>query len=249
MAVTTLLKHSAWLTRSVVLAMLDTRGRESLRGRGEWLHRWCKQTLPKLGVIVESVGPIPFSGLLVSNHLSYLDIMVYSAITPCIFVSKKEVKSWPVFGTLATMAGTVYINRKRNADAHRVRNEVAEALREGLLVVVYPEGTSSDGSGVLPFKPALFQSAVEAQAEITPAHIHYWLEDGDPRTDVAYWGNMSFLPHLLKLLGKSPIQARVTFADRRIRAKDRATATEAAYQTICGLSKAPARLEASRAAL
>jgi 1-acyl-sn-glycerol-3-phosphate acyltransferase len=236
MPVSRFLQHSTALTHCVVRALRDGRGRETLPDRAAWLHKWCKHTLPKVGVLVTSVGPVPERGLLVSNHLSYLDIMVYSAITPCVFVSKKEVKSWPVFGALATRAGTVYIDRERTADAHRVRNEVADALRAGMLVVVYPEGTSSDGKSVLPFKPALFQSAVEAEVDITPAHIHYALEDGDPGQDIAYWGEMTFFPHLLKLLGKRSIGARVTFAKKSIRVTNRREACELAYAAVAELA-------------
>ena len=236
MAAQNFLQHSLALSHCVIRALWDGRGRESLRERAAWLHKWCRHTLPKVGVAVASAGPVPDRGLLVSNHLSYLDIMVYSAITPCIFVSKKEVKSWPVFGALATTAGTVYIDRERTADAHRVRNAVADALRTGMLVVVYPEGTSSDGSGVLPFKPALFQAAIEAEIEITPAHIRYALEQGDPGQEIAYWGDMTFFPHLLQLLGKPRIEAHVQFAEQSIRASNRREACERAYAAVMELS-------------
>jgi 1-acyl-sn-glycerol-3-phosphate acyltransferase len=230
------LEHSSSLTQCVIRALADGHGRETLPDRAAWLHKWCKYTLPKVGVSVTSTGPVPDRGLLVSNHLSYLDIMVYSAITPCVFVSKKEVKSWPVFGALATRAGTVYIDRERTADAHRVRNEVADALRGGMLVVVYPEGTSSDGRSVLPFKPALFQAAIEAETEIIPAHLRYSIEDGDPGQDIAYWGDMTFFPHLLKLLGKRRIDAHVTFAEKSIRAPNRRDACELAYAAVTALA-------------
>jgi 1-acyl-sn-glycerol-3-phosphate acyltransferase len=235
MSAGTFVKHTAGLTVCVARALRDGRGRETLPDRAAWLHRWCRHTLAALGVTIETEGPIPQRGLLVSNHLSYLDIMVYSAITPCIFVSKKEVASWPVFGALATRAGTVYIDRERTSDAHRVRNEVADALREGMLVAVYPEGTSSDGSSVLPFKPALFQSAIEAEAEIAPAHIGYALEDGDPGQDIAYWGDMTFFPHLLKLLSKRRIEARVRFAEKAIHAANRREACDLVYAAVSEL--------------
>jgi len=226
------LQHSTCLARCVVAALRDGRDRVTLADRAAWLHKWCGFTLPKLGVTVSSSGSVPSRGLLVSNHLSYLDIMVYAAIAPCIFVSKKEVQSWPVFGSLATMAGTVYIDRQRTADAHRVRNQVTDALRAGMLVVVYPEGTSSDGSSVLPFKPALFQSAIEANVEIMPAYIRYRLENGDPGRDVAYWGDMTFVPHLLKLLSKRRIEAHVKFPERSICATNRREACDLAHAAV-----------------
>lgn len=238
MALGTFLQHTTHLSRHVIGALRDGRGCETLTQRAAWLQKWCQRALPSVGVAISTAGPIPQHGLLVSNHLSYLDIMVYSAVTGCIFVSKKEVESWPVFGALATMAGTVYIDRERTADAHRVSNAVADAIRAGMLVAVYPEGTSTDGNTVLPFKAALFQSAIDADAEVTPAHISYAVEDGDPGQDIAYWGDMTFFPHLLKLLGKRRIEARVQFAERTIRVPDRRRACELAYAAVTELAGA-----------
>src|SRR5262245_18611248 len=84
--------------------------------RAEWLHRCCRQGLKRLGISIAVRGQLPARGLVVSNHLSYLDILVYSSISPCVFVSKREVKSWPVFGVMGEIAGTVFIDRSRNVD-------------------------------------------------------------------------------------------------------------------------------------
>lgn len=85
--------------------------------RAAWLHRWCRVALYLLGARVDCRGTIPRSGLLVSNHLSYLDIIVYSSIQPCLFVAKSEVERWPLFGWLARAAGSIFVNRNRRSDA------------------------------------------------------------------------------------------------------------------------------------
>src|SRR6185436_7426012 len=104
-----------------------------------------------LAADIGSDGPCPRDGLLVSNHLSYLDILVLATLTPAVFVSKSEVKNWPVFGWFARMAGTIFLQRTRRADVVRISEEITTVLRGGHLVVLFPEGTSSNGRQVLPF--------------------------------------------------------------------------------------------------
>jgi 1-acyl-sn-glycerol-3-phosphate acyltransferase len=199
--------------------MADFRRREraaqsnlSSVARADWLHSWCVTALRRLGIALRVDGPLPQPGLIVSNHLSYLDILCFSAVTPSVFVSKSEVRDWPVFGALTTMAGTVYIDRKRRGDTRNANDGIRQALQQGLRVVIFPEGTSSDGSSVLPFYPSLFEPAVEGGVPVTAAHIGYSLEGGNVGLDIAYWGDMTFFPHLLKLLSKRDLSATVTFA-------------------------------------
>ncbi|HUQ50511.1 MAG TPA: lysophospholipid acyltransferase family protein [Terriglobales bacterium] len=190
---------------------VTTGGKLSLQERALWLHRWCAYVLPTLSVRIQVEGSPPTSGMIVSNHLSYLDILVFSAVVPTLFVAKREVRSWLVFGLLAHLAGTRFLDRARSADAHRVQNEVQEALEKGSIVVVFPEGTSTDGNTVLPFKPALFE-AVVGKHTVTPARLTYSVTQGSVSNDVCYWGDMTFFPHLLRLLSKPSILARVDFA-------------------------------------
>jgi 1-acyl-sn-glycerol-3-phosphate acyltransferase len=149
--------------------------------------------------------------LLVSNHLSYLDILAISSVTPAVFVSKAEVRSWPLFGWFATIAGTVFIQRERRTHVGEVNREIEIALAAGALVVVFPEGTSSDGTDVLPFRASLLEPALRGGHEISVSWIHYELPDGDARNEVCYWGEHSFLPHLVNLLGKKSVHATVRF--------------------------------------
>ena len=203
--------------------------------RAHWLHGWCAVVLPRLGVDFAAEGAMPPRGLLVSNHLSYLDIMTLSAIGPCVFVSKKEVRQWPLFGLLATLAGTVYVDRQRAADALRVNEELSQALQSGVLCVLFPEGTSSNGADVLPFRSPLLEAAVQSGDAVTAACIRYELDEGDPAQDVCYWGDMTFLPHVLKLLSRPTIRARVRFAEESFRFEDRKEAAARTRERVIAL--------------
>jgi lyso-ornithine lipid O-acyltransferase len=184
------------------------------RHRAEWLHRWCKKGLPRLGIEISREGLPPASGLLVSNHLSYLDILVFSAISPCVFVSKHEVAGWPLFGWMSHMAGTIFVDRSRRSQTAAAQDEIETRLAARLLVVLFPEATSSNGSTVLPFRSPLFEAAISAGAGISAAHISYAASSGRLETDVCYWGEMTLAPHVLKLFSIKRVTAHVCFGER-----------------------------------
>jgi len=179
--------------------------------RAAWLSRSSARHLKIFGYSTQVSGPIPRRGLLISNHLSYLDILAISAVTPAVFVSKAEVRRWPLFGWFAAMAGTVFVDRERRTHVGEVNREIEAALAAGALVVVFPEGTSSDGATVLPFRTSLLEPAARGGHEIAVGWLHYELEDGDAATEVCYWGDHSFFAHLLNLLGKKRIRATQRF--------------------------------------
>jgi len=177
----------------------------------QWLHQTCARALRSIRVDVQITGQLPARGLIVSNHLSYLDILVFSAALPCAFISKAEVAEWPVFGRYATWAGSVYVKRHDRADAARANAIVGEALENGVPVVLFPEGTTTDGLQVLRFHSTMLQPAIDVAAPITPTAIAYELSDGDPSREAAWWGDISFLRHALNLLGKKSIRAHIVF--------------------------------------
>jgi lyso-ornithine lipid O-acyltransferase len=162
---------------------------------------------------VRSDGTVPHLGLLVSNHLSYLDILVLGSIARPTFVSKHEVRSWPVFGWLASLAGTIFVNREKRSEVATSTEQIREVLARGDLLVLFPEGTSSDGQTVLPFKSSLLEPVVEAKQPISGSYINYAMTDGDVGKEVCYWGDMTLGPHLLNLLGKRGIVAHVSFRE------------------------------------
>lgn len=164
-----------------------------------------------IGLRLRQDGTPSELGMIVSNHLSYLDIIAYSALTPCVFVAKREVASWPVLGLFARMAGTIFVDRTRRMTVADTNSHIADALRAGVVVMLFPEGTSSGGFSVLPFRSSLLEAAALAQAPLAPAAIQYDVDDGSVPEDVCYWRDMTLLPHLLKLFSKRSIEGRVVF--------------------------------------
>ena len=191
--------------------------------RATWLHRWCRFACGVLGIRLTSHGAIPRSGLLVCNHLSYLDIIALSGLRPCVFVAKSDVRGWPLFGWLARAAGTIFIERNCRSAAATEVAKISPAIESGLLVVLFPEGTSSDGATVLPFKSSLLQAAVATRCPVAAAGIDYDLADGSVANDVCYWRDMTLVPHLLNLFGKKSIESTVRFSPSRRRDGDRKT--------------------------
>jgi 1-acyl-sn-glycerol-3-phosphate acyltransferase len=184
--------------------------------RAKWLQRASRHTLRVFRIEAQPLGPVPSGGLLVSNHLSYLDILVLAALTPCVFVAKSEVKGWPLFGWFAKRAGTIFVHRDRRALAGQAVNEIENALRSGAVVVLFPEGTSSGGQTVLPFKSSLLEPVARPEHSLTVACLRYDLSDGDVSEEVCYWKDMTLVPHLINLCGKLSVQA------------------SARFQTVCG---------------
>ena len=136
---------------------------------------WAMQLLRIWGIDLEVRGkPVTLGpALLVCNHISWLDILVIHATRHCRFVSKSELRDWPVLGTLATGGGTLYIERAQRKDAMRMVKDMAKSLREGDVLAVFPEGTTGDGIGMLPFHANLIQSAIEAEAPIQPLALQF----------------------------------------------------------------------------
>src|SRR4029077_5485494 len=154
---------------------------------------------PPMGIAIQARGPPIAAGLIASNHLSYLDIIVYSAIAPCAFVSKREVRAWPAVGWIATLAGTIYVDRSRRSETHTIQPEIQSALAAGLRLFLFPEGTSLGGSFVFAFHSSLFQPAVDLQVPVFAASIEYAIPDGLAGTEVCYFGTMKLFPHLVNL--------------------------------------------------
>lgn len=197
--------HYAWL-------WLKHGGAIPQSERSRWLQRSSRRALNIFSVVTTSEGSPPATGLLVCNHLSYLDILVIVSLVPAVFVSKSEVKSWPVFGWCASLAGTLFVVRARRSDVTRMNSEIERTLDGGNVLVLFPEGTSWNSRELLPFKSSLLEPIVGSKHPLTVAHISYALADGDVTNDICYWDNMTFFPHLLNLMTKKQIKSRVRFA-------------------------------------
>jgi 1-acyl-sn-glycerol-3-phosphate acyltransferase len=144
---------------------------------GERMQRvqwWSAKFLHVLGVsLVVGGAPRPGAKLLVANHVSWLDILAINAAVPACFVSKSEIRRWPVVGWLATSAGTLYIERAQRRDAMRVVHRIAEAFQAGDTLAVFPEGTTTDGRELLPFHANLLQGAIATHTPVQPLALRY----------------------------------------------------------------------------
>ena len=186
-------------------------GSDRLRSRELWLHRSSPRILRILGLRPQATGELPSTGLLVCNHLSYLDILVLATLTPAVFVSKSEVRGWPVLGWFARIAGTIFVQRERRSQTVEVAESIESVLNQGALVVLFPEGTSSNGQIILPFKSSLLEPASRNQHPLCVGYLRYELKDGDVAEDICYWRDMTFLPHLLNLLSLGRMEGQVHF--------------------------------------
>jgi 1-acyl-sn-glycerol-3-phosphate acyltransferase len=189
--------------------------------RADWLHRFCARAMRGMGIRIGVMGVFPERGAVISNHLSYLDIVVFAAVHPCVFVSKAEIKGWPVVGWMTTMSGTVYVERGHGGSAMRARKGMQEAVDAGLPVVFFPEGTTSNGNGLLKFHSGLLSQVIDAGSPVTAAHLSYSLmeENGagvSVTDDVCYWGDRDMLLHVFKFLGLRGVRAEVRFAGEPI---------------------------------
>lgn len=189
--------------------------------RALWLQRIARRVGRIFNLKIQAGGDIPANGLLISNHVSYVDILVLVSLAPAMFVAKREVKSWPVMGFLAQLGGTLFIDRQRRTQVGEVNNEIENALKAGALVIIFPEGTSSDGKTVLPFKSSLLEPATQKKHPLSISHIQYTLQNGEADEEVCYWGDDVFFPHLLNLLSKRNVRASVRFAPIKKHSVDR----------------------------
>ncbi len=180
--------------------------------RALWLQRHSRRTLKMFSVTPKVYGTVPTRGLLISNHLSYLDVMVISSVTSAVFVAKKEIRTWPIMGICARMGGTLFIDRERKMHVGEMTDEIQNSLDSGTVVVLFPEGTSTDGKDVLPFRSALLQPAARRTQPLSVACLEYILKEGDASDEVCYWGDHEFFPHMMNLLGRESFQASVHFS-------------------------------------
>lgn len=220
----------AWCEYWLRIRPRPSRERRSLQAF--WLHRWSMRICRVISAEIEVRGSPPRSGLVAANHLSYLDVFIFSAVAPSIFVAKKEIGEWPIFGRCARYSGTIFLDRERRAAVGPVAGEMRSALTEDLLVMLFPEGTSSKGEFVLPFKPALFAPAVELSLPVTAAAIAYELPGGSAADEICYWGGATLLPHMFNLLSKPRLRARVAYAASHPPATDRKVLAHELHATV-----------------
>ena len=197
---------------------------------------WSQQLLALAGVHLRVVGQPPLTGpvMLVANHISWLDIPVMHAARHCRFVSKSDVKGWPLIGTLATAAGTLYIERSSRRDALRMVRSMQEALERGEVLAVFPEGTTGDGREMLPFHANLLQAAVAAQAPVQPVGLRF-ADKATGATSFApsYIGDETLVGSIWRTLCAPPIEAVVQYGPAELPAgRDRRAWAEHLHTTV-----------------
>ena len=209
----------------------------SAAARQQRVQAWARRMLRVLGVMLEVQGNPYVEGplLLVANHISWLDILVMHAARHCRFVSKSDVKHWPLIGTLATGGGTLYIERESRRDAMRVVHRMAASLRSGEVLAVFPEGTTTDGSSVMRFHGNLIQAAISVDAPAQPVALRFIdVATGGASLTPSYIGDDSLVGSLWRTVSGPPVAAILTFGqpqcahgrDRRQWALDLRTAVE-----------------------
>ena len=173
--------------------------------------RWSARLLEILGVEVKIHGKIPEdTGLVVANHVSWLDIPVLNSLTGAAFLSKNSIRYWPVIGWFAVASGTLFI-RRGNHEARRISDAIATRLREGRRMAIFPEGTTSDGREVRRFFPRLFGAAIDAGAPVIPVALCY-VADGKRDSLVPYTRGRSFLRILFGILARKRSEVHVCFS-------------------------------------
>lgn len=193
------------LTALLVFPFTSPRGRQRLR------QRWSVSLLHSVGVRLRHRGHSPEAGcMLVANHISWLDIFVINALTPAAFVSKAEVRQWPLIGWLAARNDTVFLMRGSRGHARIVNGRIAALLDAGTHVAVFPEGTTTDGSQVLHFHAALLQPAIACGHPVQPLALRYHDASGLRSQAPAYVGDTSLLASLLTIVSARGLVADCT---------------------------------------
>lgn len=181
-------------------------------------HYYHRMLSRLLGFRITIEGNVPQNGpaLLVANHVSWIDIVAFSTVAPISFIAKKEVGTWPLFGQLAKLQNSVFVDRERRHKTGTSRNEIKERLKAGDMLMLFPEGTSHDGLSMLPFKSAFFGAAEFEGIPVIPVTIAYNSFHGLPmmrrqRPKFAWYGDMDLPPHLWEAVQTGPIGITIRF--------------------------------------
>ena len=225
------------LAMCIVRYWLDRlHGPMTMERRALWLQGSARAILKVLDIETQVEGQTPSCGLVVSNHLSYLDIIIISATMPCFFVAKMEIGSWPFFGRAARSGGTIFLDRSSLASAMTVAEQMTERLKLPVPVLLFPEGTSTDGARVLRFHSRLIDPATFVGSPLTAAAIRYSIQGGLEERELCWYGDEEFATHLWKVLGVTGFAAQLHFgrpkiySDRRV-AADQTHAEITAWRT------------------
>jgi 1-acyl-sn-glycerol-3-phosphate acyltransferase len=207
--------------------------------RRRWLifmiRYWAKLVAQIVGMSIEVKGEPPHPPFfLVSNHLSYIDIIAYAACLGSLFVAKSEIRSWPFIGWIAETIGTIFIDRTNFQDIPRVIRLINKNLDNGFGIVLFAEGTSTKGDRVLPFNPALLEPAARGNYPVSYASIGYRTPPDEKPAHIAvcWWEDITFLSHARTLLELRKFAAVLTFGTHAIQADDRKTLAKSLWVAV-----------------
>jgi len=224
------------LTTGFVFPWVGTPRRHAL------IRRWSRRLLRMLRIEARihglPAGDLAGNVLIVANHISWLDIFVLNALQPSRFIAKAELRRWPVVGRLITGVGTLYVERERRRHTHMVNRHAAEALARGDVIAIFPEGTTTDGTIVLPFHGSLLQPIVEAEGRVQPIAIRYREPGGRHNDAPAYVGETSFIESFWRITGERSLVVEVHLVPalpaRGRHRRELARAAEHAIRTVLG---------------
>lgn len=195
------------VTAAVVLPWIN----RSLRDR--LIQNWATGLMRLLQVVVQVEGLLPeahqFPVILTANHVSWVDIFALQSVHPVRFVSKSEVRHWPVFGWLAARTGTLFLVRASRRQTAAIGQEMEQVLGGGDSLGLFPESTTSDGTAVLPFRTSLLQAAINHETPILPVALRYRLMDGRNNPHIPFIGDMTFVDSLVRVLGAPPSHVEI----------------------------------------
>lgn len=210
--ITRLSLHLIW---SIFLILLFLGPDPANRSERDWkrILRWMSTTRRILGLNVTVHGqPAPAPVLYVANHISWHDIIVVQSLTPTGFIAKHEIRSWPLFGWLAHNGNTLFIRRGKRESAQQIADALAARLQTQQSILIFPEGTTTPGDTVKPFRTRLFEPAIENGVPIQPIAIHYACEGREIR-ELSFINNENFISHGWRLLGEKRIDAVIWFCE------------------------------------
>ena len=205
------------------------------RGRNALYHLWARLCLRILGgrLVVEGTPPAaPF--FLVTNHLSYVDILVLAALVDGFFIAKLEIRGWPLIGLLARTVGTLFVDRELRRDVVRVNKLIEGVLARGYGVVLFPEGTSTQGYEVAEFRSPLLDYPARTGMLVHAAALSYRTPEGEvpAHLGISWWGDAPLLPHARQLLGLASFEAFIRFSSRTVAGNDRKALAEAGRAAV-----------------
>jgi 1-acyl-sn-glycerol-3-phosphate acyltransferase len=187
----------------------------NMQERERKIQLWSRKLLGICGVNVRLGGALPLnlSGhvMVVSNHVSWLDIFVINSLYPCRFVAKSEIRDWPLIGWLCEKTGTIFIARGRQRDVRRIYENLVESLQQGQRIAFFPEGTTAPQGTILPFHANLFEAPIEASAQVQPCAIRYLDGQGQLHHAADFVEEMSFMQSISAILKARGMTAELTF--------------------------------------